>query len=156
MMVDYGQISQHNYGDMQKIFTIGFSGKSPDAFIEVLNAVRVCAVWDIRLWRASAYVPFYSGENLATVLGARYEYHPEFAPTTEILTGYKNGAISWSDYEKMYRELLVARNPTTELAPIDIDRVCLLCTEKSAVHCHRHLATEYIASQIPDIDIVHL
>ena len=74
---------------MSKIFTIGFSGKSPDAFMDVLNAVRVRAVWDIRLWRASAYVPFYSGENLATVLGTRYEYHPEFAPTTEILDGYK-------------------------------------------------------------------
>ena len=86
---------------MPKIFTIGFSGKSPDAFIEVLNAVRVRAVWDVRLWRVSAYVPFYSGENLATVLGACYEYHPEFAPTTEILTGYKNGAITWADYENL-------------------------------------------------------
>lgn len=85
---------------MPKIFTIGFSGKSPDGFIEVLNAVRVHTVWDVRLWRTSAYVPFYSGENLATVLGARYEYHPEFAPTTEILTGYKNGIIIWADYEK--------------------------------------------------------
>ena len=141
---------------MPKIFTIGFSGKSPDAFIEVLNAVRVRAVWDVRLWRASAYVPFYSGENLATVLGARYEYHPEFAPTTEILTGYKNGAISWADYEKLYRKLLATRRPTDGLAPDDINRVCLLCTEKSAVHCHRHLAAEYIASQIPDIDIVHI
>ena len=141
---------------MPKIFTIGFSGKSPDAFIEVLNAVRVRAVWDVRLWRASAYVPFYSGENLATALGACYEYHPEFAPTTEILTGYKNGTISWADYEKMYRELLATRRPTDGLAPDDINRVCLLCTEKSAVHCHRHLAAEYIASQIPDIDIVHI
>ena len=141
---------------MPKIFTIGFSGKSPDAFIEVLNAVRVRAVWDIRLWRASAYVPFYSGENLATVLGARYEYHPEFAPTTEILTGYKNGTISWADYEKMYRELLATRRPTDGLTPVDINHICLLCTEKSAVHCHRRLAAEYIASQIPDIDIVHL
>ena len=156
MMVDYGQISQHNYGDMQKIFTIGFSGKSPDAFMEVLNAVRVRAVWDIRLWRASAYVPFYSGENLATVLGALYEYHPEFAPTTEILTGYKNGTISWADYENLYRKLLVTRRSTAGLSPTDLDRICLLCTEKSAVHCHRRLATEYIASQIPDIDIVHL
>ena len=141
---------------MPKIFTIGFSGKSPDAFIEVLNAVRVRAVWDVRLWRASAYVPFYSGENLATVLGALYEYHPEFAPTTEILTGYKNGTISWADYEKLYRKLLATRRPTDGLAPDDIDRICLLCTEKSAVHCHRYLAAEYIASQIPDIDIVHL
>ena len=155
-MVDYGQISQHNYGDMQKIFTIGFSGKSPDAFMEVLNAVRVRAVWDIRLWRASAYVPFYSGENLATVLGALYEYHPEFAPTTEILTGYKNGTISWADYENLYRKLLVTRRSTDGLAPDDIDRICLLCTEKSALQCHRRLAAEYIASHFPDTEIVHL
>ena len=124
--------------------------------MDVLNAVRVHAVWDVRLWRASAYVPFYSGENLATVLGARYEYHPEFAPTTEILTGYKNGIISWADYEKLYRELLAARRPTDGLAPVDIDRICLLCTEKSALQCHRRLAAEYIAEQIPDTEIVHL
>ena len=114
--------------------------------MDVLNAVRVRVVWDVRLWRASAYVPFYSGENLATVLGTRYEYHPEFAPTTEILTGYKNGTISWADYEKLYNELLTARNPTDGLAPGDIDRICLLCTEKFAMQCHRRLAVEYIAS----------
>ena len=141
---------------MSKIFTIGFSGKSPDGFIEVLNAVRVHAVWDVRLWRTSAYVPFYSGENLATVLGARYEHHPEFAPTSEILAGYKDGRITWPDYERMYRELLAARHPTAGLSPTDLDRICLLCTEKSATQCHRRLAAEYIASQIPNIDITHL
>ena len=124
--------------------------------MDVLNAVRVRTIWDVRLWRASAYVPFYSGENLATALGDRYEYHPEFAPTTEILAGYKNGTISWADYEKLYRELLVARRPTDGLAPGDIDRICLLCTEKFAMQCHRRLVAEYIASQFPDIDIVHL
>lgn len=124
--------------------------------MDVLNAVRVRAVWDVRLWRASAYVPFYSGDSLAGVLGTRYEYHPEFAPTTEILTGYKNGAISWTDYEKLYRELLTARWPADGLAPGDIDRICLLCTEKSALQCHRRLAAEYISSQFPDIVIGHL
>ena len=141
---------------MAKIFTIGFSGKSPDAFLDVLNAVRVRAIWDIRLWRTSTYVPFYSGDSLACVLGTRYGYHPEFAPTSEILAGYKDGRITWPDYERMYRELLAARHPTAGLAPVDIDRICLLCTEKSAVQCPRRLAAEYIASQIPDIDIVHL
>lgn len=141
---------------MSKIFTIGFSGKSPDGFIEVLNAVRVHAVWDVRLWRTSAYVPFYSGDNLAATLGTRYEYHPEFAPTAEILTRYKDGRITWPDYERMYRELLATRQPTTGLSPTDLDRICLLCTEKSATQCHRRLAAEYIAEQIPDIDITHL
>ena len=141
---------------MPKIFTIGFSGKSPDAFMDVLDAVRVRTVWDIRQWRTSAYVPFYSGENLAAVLGDRYECHPEFAPTAEILAGYKNGRITWPDYERMYRELLTARHPTVGIAPDDLDHICLLCTENSALQCHRRLAAEYIATQFPDIGIVHL
>ena len=141
---------------MTKIFTVGFSGKSPDAFMDVLNAVRVHAVWDVRLWRTSAYVPFYSGDNMAATLGTRYEYHPEFAPTAEILTRYKDGRITWPDYERMYRELLATRQPAAGLSPTDLDRICLLCTEKSATQCHRRLAAEYIASHFPDIDIVHI
>lgn len=141
---------------MPKIFTIGFSGKTPDAFMDVLNAVRVRAMWDIRQWRTSTHVSFYSGENLATTLGTRYEYHPEFAPTTEILAGYKDGRITWPDYERMYRELLTARHPAAGLTPDTIDRICLLCTEKSATQCHRRLAAEHIAAQFPDIEIVNL
>ena len=64
------------YTDMTKIFTIGFSGKSPEAFLDVLNAARISCVWDIRQWRLSTYVPYYNGDNLANVLGNRYEYHP--------------------------------------------------------------------------------
>lgn len=97
---------------MAKIFTIGFSGKSPDAFLDVLNAVRVRAVWDIRLWRTSTYVPFYSGDSLACVLGTRYEYHPEFAPTSEILAGYKDGRITWPGYERMYWLAIVKEYPS--------------------------------------------
>ena len=118
---------------MPKIFTIGFSGKSPDAFMDVLDAVRVRTVWDIRQWRTSTYVPFYSGDSLAAVLAQRYEYHPEFAPTAEILAGYKDGRITWPDYERMYRELLSTRHPTDGLVPANLDRICLLCTEKK---CH--------------------
>ncbi len=156
MSVDYGPVSRHNYKDMSKIFTIGFSGKKPDDFMDILNATQISCVWDIRLWRTSTHAPFYSGDSLAAALGQRYEYHPEFAPTSEILAGYKDGRITWPDYERMYRELLTARHPTAGLAPADLDRICLLCTEKSALQCHRRLAAEYIAVKIPDIEIVHL
>lgn len=124
--------------------------------MDVLNAVRVRTVWDIRLWRTSTYVPFYSGDSLAGVLGARYEYHPEFAPSSEILAGYKDGRITWSDYERMYLELLAACQPAAGITPNALDRICLLCTEKSALKCHRRLATEYITTQFPDIEVVHL
>ena len=141
---------------MTKIFTIGFSGKKPDDFLDILNAAKINCVWDIRLWRTSRFVPFYSGTNLAATLGSRYEYHPEFAPTTDILASYKDGCITWPDYERMYRELLATRNPTAGLALNSLDRICLLCTEKSATQCHRRLAAEYIAEQFPDIEIIHL
>lgn len=124
--------------------------------MDVLNAVRVRAIWDIRQWRSSTHVPFYSGGSLAGVLGARYEYHPEFAPTAEILAGYKGGHITWADYERMYRELLAARHPTKGMTLDTLDRICLLCTEKSALQCHRRLAAEHIAAQLSDAEIVHL
>ena len=141
---------------MTKIFTIGFSGKKPDDFLDILNAAKINCVWDIRLWRTSRFVPFYSGTNLAATLGSRYEHHPEFAPTTDILASYKDGCITWPDYERMYRELLTTRNPTAGLALNSLDRICLLCTEKSATQCHRRLAAAYIAEQFPCIEIVHL
>ncbi len=124
--------------------------------MDVLRAVRVSAVWDIRLWRTSTHVPFYSGESLAATLGSLYQYHPEFAPTAEILAGHKDGRIAWADYEKRYRELLTTRRPTAGINPDALDRICLLCTEKSALQCHRRLAAEYIATQFPDTEIVHL
>ncbi len=141
---------------MTKIFTIGFSGKKPNDFLDILNAAKINCVWDVRLWRTSRFVPFYSGTNLAATLGSRYEHHPEFAPTTDILAGYKDGCITWPDYERMYRELLATRNPTAGLALDSLDRICLLCTEKSAIQCHRRLAAEHIAEQSPGIEIVHL
>jgi len=114
---------------MTKIFTIGFSGKSPEAFLDVLNAARISCVWDIRQWRTSAYVPYYNGDNLAEVLGNHYEYHPEFAPTSDILAGHKDKKITWAEYEKLYRELLQRRNPLQDCGVSRLDRICLLCTE---------------------------
>ena len=142
--------------DMTKIFTIGFSGKSPEVFLEVLDAARIAKVWDIRQWRTSTYVPYYNGDNLAASLGNRYEYHPEFAPTSDILANYKDKKITWDEYEQKYHELLAVRKPLQNCDVTKLDRICLLCTEKVATMCHRRLAAEYIAEYIPDTEIVHL
>ena len=142
--------------DMTKIFTIGFSGKSPEAFLDVLNAASISCVWDIRQWLTSTYVPYYNGNNLANILGNRYEYHPEFAPTADILASYKDKKITWPEYEKRYRELLQKRELLHNCNISKLDRICLLCTEKTAIQCHRRLAAEYIAEILPDIEITHL
>jgi hypothetical protein len=125
-------------------------------YISCNNAARISCVWDIRQWRTSTYVQYYNGDNLANILGNRYEYHPEFAPTADILARYKGKKITWSEYEKMYRELLQKRNPLQNCDVSGLDRICLLCTEKTALHCHRRLVAEYIAEILPDIEIAHL
>lgn len=89
MTVDYWRNTRHNGDDMPKIFTIGFSGKSPDVFMEVLDAVRVRAVWDIRLWRTSTYGHFtvakiwprHWGRDMNTIQNS--PQHQKFWPVTK-------------------------------------------------------------------------
>lgn len=139
-----------------KTYTIGFSGKTKEQFMDAINAAKVRRVIDIRLWRAARFVPWASGINLAAVLGDRYLYMPELAPTKELLTGYKDGSIDWAGYEKVFNEILSARQVEKLFAPQNLDDTCFLCSEKTADKCHRRLVAEYLIGHFPGIEIVHL
>ena len=101
-------------------------------------------MWDIRLWWVSKYVPYYSGDNLASVLGERYEHHPKFAPTFEMLTSFKDKQMTWADAEPIYRKTITERQPLANVSLDSLDHICLLCTEKNAV----------ISIRYPFIDMV--
>ena len=141
---------------MIKVFTIGFGGKTKDQFMEILDAVGIRALIDIRLWRVARFVPWAGGENLATAPGGRYIYVPEFAPTKELLTGYRDGTVDWAGYEKIFNELLTARRAEELFDASALDHICFLCSEKTADQCHRRLAAEYLAQHLANIRIVHL
>jgi len=141
---------------MATIYTIGFAGKKQDQFMEILDATGMRLLIDIRLWRASRFVPWASGANLEVVLGGRCRYMPELAPTKELLAGYKDGAISWAEYEKIFNGILAERKIETLFASADkLDRVCFLCAEKLPAQCHRRLVAEYLAQHF-DVSITHL
>ncbi len=141
---------------MATIYTIGFSGKKQDIFMDILAAAGVKKLIDIRLWRTARFVPWASGSNLSAALGDRYISMPELAPTKELLTAYKDGAIDWAGYEKVFNGLLRDRAVEKLPALADLDGVCFLCSEKTAGLCHRRLVAEYLAAHHPDIKIVHL
>ncbi|MDR0448933.1 MAG: DUF488 domain-containing protein, partial [Rickettsiales bacterium] len=122
---------------MRKIFTIGFSGKNEGAFMDTISAAGVRRLIDIRLWRASRFVMWAGGTNLAAMLGARYVYVPELTPSKELLADYKDGKIDWPEYEKIFNGLLEARQAEKLPMLADPDGFCFLCTEKSADKCHR-------------------
>lgn len=141
---------------MLNIYTIGTNGKNKDTFAEILNAVDVNTVIDVRLWRQSRFVPWTSGTNLQRILGNRYKYMPELAPTLDLLTKIKNGTINWAEYEQIFNDILKKRQIENLFTSNTINKVCFLCAEKTAENCHRRLVAEYLQQHFPEVEIVHL
>jgi uncharacterized protein (DUF488 family) len=145
---------------MKTIYTIGFTQKTLQQFIERLRGAGVRAVIDVRLRNTSQLAGWSKYPDIAYVLtagfGFEYEHHPEFAPTGELLDQYKQTG-DWPAYEIAFNQLLAERRPEREArALLEKEGICLLCTEPGAERCHRRLVAEYLASFRPDVRIEHL
>lgn len=144
---------------MGTIYTIGFSGKKQDSFIEIMDAVGIKKLIDIRLWRLARFVPWASASALTrdgANRGIDYRVMPELAPTKELLTAYKDGVIDWAGYERIFNGQLAERQIEKLFTADSLDKVCFLCSEKTADQCHRRLVAEYLSAHFPNIKIVHL
>jgi uncharacterized protein (DUF488 family) len=146
---------------MTTLYTIGYTQKSLEQFIRLLQKAGVDAVVDIRLRNTSQLAGFAKRDDLAFLLregfGIEYEHRPDLAPTPEILDAYKaNG--DWPAYERAFRPLLAERE--AEAIGHEIltryHQPCLLCAEPTPDHCHRRLVAEYWAEHLPDLETVHL
>ena len=142
------------------IYTIGFSKKNLKEFIARLKNAGVKKVIDVRLNNTSQLAGYAKKEDLEYVLGLvgiDYEHHPELAPTEDLLKSYKKKQITWQEYEKIYKNLLIQREP---LQGVDFGKqegsVCLLCSEDRPDCCHRRLLAEYYCDRLPEVEIGHL
>ena len=148
---------------MPTIYTIGYTKKSLEQFIRLLQEAGVEAVIDVRLRNTSQLAGFSKRDDLAFLLdegfGLAYEHHPELAPTPEIRDAYKAGG-DWPAYERAFRPLLVEREAEAVGQEIlgRFERPCLLCAEPTPERCHRRLVAEWWAEKIdPDsLKVVHL
>lgn len=140
-----------------KLYTIGFTGKTAESFFTKLRNAGVKKVIDVRLWPNTQLAGFSKSKDLAfflrVLLKTGYEHRIDLAPTAELLKNYKDGKISWVEYEKTYPALLNARH--IQLTP-DMDGACFLCAEDKPHQCHRRLLVEYLATQANDVEIIHL
>jgi uncharacterized protein (DUF488 family) len=146
---------------MTTVYTIGYTQKSLEQFIRLLQKAGVDAVVDIRLRNTSQLAGFAKRDDLAFLLregfGIEYEYRPDLAPTPEILDAYKADG-DWLAYERAFRPLLAEREAEAISHEIltRYQQPCLLCTEPTPDHCHRRLVAEYWAEHLPDLETVHL
>jgi uncharacterized protein (DUF488 family) len=145
---------------MTTIYTIGFTGKSAEEFFTTLKNAGVKRVIDVRLYPSTQLSGFARKKDLEFFLkslcGIGYQHNTELAPTDEILKGYKDGKISWQEYEAEYLKLLESRNIAANTKPESLDKACFLCAEKTPEQCHRRLLAEYLQTKLGNIEIKHL
>ena len=146
---------------MPTIYTIGYTKKSLQQFIRLLQEAGVDAVMDVRLRNTSQLAGFAKRDDLAFLLregfGIAYEHRPELAPTPDILAAYQRDG-DWPAYERAFIPLLEERaaEAVGEQLLTTYQRPSLLCAEPTPDHCHRRLVAEYWAGHLPELTIVHL
>jgi uncharacterized protein (DUF488 family) len=126
-----------------KFYTIGYGGRVPREFIELLVEWGIRSVADVRLRpdRASmgAYVrartPDKGIEGLLAERGISYR------PIVEL----GNVFLDRKDWRSPYRELLRSAGELLVVRLLEIPApFCLLCAEKRAADCHRQMIADYL------------
>ena len=142
------------------IYTIGFTKKPASRFFGLLRDAGVKRVVDVRLNNASQLAGFAKKDDLAWLLGEicaiDYVHLPTLAPTNELLTGYRKGAVSWAEYEHWFHSLMRERRIEATVPRDVVDQGCLLCSEHEPDRCHRRLVAEYLDERWGGVEIVHL
>ncbi|WP_413480779.1 DUF488 family protein [Carnobacterium maltaromaticum] len=143
------------------IYTIGFSKKKLENFIDLLKKNNVNLLIDTRLNNTSQLSGFSKRDDLQFILktfSIVYTHRIDLAPTDEILKKYKKKEMAWPEYEKRYLELLKNREILVVFKElIKENNICFLCSESEAENCHRKLLVEYLKQNIDlNIEIIHL
>lgn len=143
-----------------KVFTIGFTKKSAEAFFTKLKRSGAKRVVDVRLNNVSQLAGFAKRNDLEFFLREichmDYVHVPELAPTQDILDEYKKNKGDWAVYEQKFLELMRKREIEKTLDPAVIADGCLLCSEDKPHHCHRRLVVEYLKSYWGDVEVSHI
>jgi uncharacterized protein (DUF488 family) len=143
-----------------KLFTIGFTKKSAEAFFTKLKEAGVRRLIDIRLNNHSQLSGFAKKEDLQYFLREigeiDYVHVAELAPTQDILDVYKKQKGEWEAYERAFLALMTSRKIENKFNPKLFDDACLLCSEHEPHYCHRRLVAEFLQDKWGKLEIEHL
>lgn len=143
-----------------KLFTIGFTQKTAEAFFTKLMNAGVKRIVDVRLNNVSQLAGFAKKDDMKffakAICGIEYIHVPELAPTQDMLNSYRKEKRDWDDYEEQFLDLMAERRIEKHVKKEIIEDGCLLCSEHKPHYCHRRLIAEYLQKKWGNISIQHI
>jgi uncharacterized protein (DUF488 family) len=125
-------------------FTIGYGGRKPDEFVQLLAGHGVRTVIDVRLRPDRASLGYYTkakepDKGIAGLLGRSGIGYVSLPELGNLFLGY-------DDWQTRYGDFLDRAGPLLFDRIGDVPGpVCLLCAEKRVAECHRRHIAEYLA-----------
>ena len=132
--------------ERMKFYTIGYGGRNPQEFLDLLKQRGVKVVVDVRLRPDRAYWGCYAkAESQDKGIQKRLaEYNIEYISLVKL----GNPFMECDDWGERYQQLLEKEGDLL-IEPLRSipGPFCLLCAEKSPLKCHRFLIAEYLVSK---------
>lgn len=144
------------------LFTMGFTKKRAEEFFKLIKRNQIELLLDIRLNNQSQLAGFTKGKDLAYFLKeichCMYDHNILYAPTKELLQSYKKEEITWLEYERQYRDLMIKRKIEDDFKKnySQYSKILLLCSEPTPENCHRRLLAEYLKEHLENCTIKHI
>lgn len=134
--------SERSYNDAD-FYTIGYSGRDIDGFVDALVRAGVRTLLDIRHTPVSMYKPDFSKQNLKRALNERgilYMHDSGLGVPRDIrgrAAGTGTREVIWDWYDAEVVPKFASRNLHWFFNSIE-HPVALMCTEIDPTSCHRH------------------
>jgi uncharacterized protein (DUF488 family) len=129
-----------------KFYTIGYGGRKPEEFINLLKGNGIRTVVDVRLRPDKASMGIYakakdSNKGIQSLLARADIQYLSFVELGNLFRDF-------DDWPQRYRCLLdKAGDLLTERLSGVKQPFCLLCAEKDASACHRNLIADYLVGK---------
>ena len=127
------------------LWTIGYSNRSIEQFVALLEKHKIEALVDIRSFPTSK-IEHFKREEMERWLP---EYGIEYIWLGKELGGYRRG---W--YEAHMKTELFIEGVEKLLEFARRRRVCIMCMEKNPKYCHRRFLTAYLERK--GVEVIHI
>lgn len=135
----------------QTLFTIGYEGKSIEAFINTLLQNGIKLLCDVRKNPLSRKFGFSKSKlkHIAETVGIKYVHIPELGIETDKRRTLKTP----DDYKALFDDYATTLPTLTSCLETvysqlrSNNRIALMCYEKDALMCHRHVVRDYLVGK---------